>query len=134
MSNVLIVVSFLSFFFVGNLNIKDAWIRPAAKGMNTALYFKVENYSNKADTLLSISSSIAEVVQMHETFKNGEMMGMREVKAVAINPNSTFEFKPGDHHIMVVGLKKTLRKNDSAEFTLHFKNAGNINVKASVKM
>ena len=134
MRNVLIVISFLNFFYVGNLNIKDVWVRPANKGMNTALYFTVENNSNKADTLLSVTSSIAEIVQMHETFKSGEMMGMREVKAITINPNTTFEFKPGGHHIMVIGLKKTVRKNDMLEFTLHFKNAGNINVKASSKM
>ena len=130
----MILISLLNFSYQGNLEIKDAWVRPGAIGMNTALYFKVENNSDKADTLLSVKSSIADVVQTHETYKKGDMMGMREVKAIAIEPNSTFEFKPGGYHVMVIGLKKDLRKGDAAEFTLHLKNAGDINVKTLVKM
>lgn len=130
----LVLISLINFSYSGKLEIKDAWLRPGGTGMNTALYFKVENNSDKADTLLSVKSSIADVVQTHETYQKGDMMGMREVKAIAIEPNSTFEFKPGGYHVMVIGLKKTLRKNDSANFTLHFKNAGDINVKAPVKI
>lgn len=131
---VLIFILFLNFFYSGNLEVKDVWVRPSGKGMNTALYFIVENNSNKADTLLSVKSSISNGVQMHETYMKGEMMRMREVKAIVINPHSTFEIKPGGYHVMVIGLKEELRKNDSAKFTLHFKNAGDINVKATVKM
>lgn len=130
----MVLISLLNLSYQGNLEIKDAWVRPGGKGMNTALYFKVENTSDKADTLLSVKSSIADVVQTHETYKKGDMMGMREVKNISLKPNSTFEFKPGSYHVMVIGLKEDLRENDTAEFTLHFKNASNIKVKASVKM
>ncbi|MFA5804551.1 MAG: copper chaperone PCu(A)C [Melioribacteraceae bacterium] len=130
----LVLVSLINFSYPGKLEVKDAWLRPGGKGMNTALYFKVENKSDKPDTLLSVKSSIADVVQTHETYKKGDMMGMRKVNAIAIEPNSTFELKPGGFHVMVIGLKEALRKNDSAKFTLHFKNAGDINVKAPVKM
>ena len=39
----MILISLLNFSYQGNLEIKDAWVRPGAIGMNTALYFKVEN-------------------------------------------------------------------------------------------
>ncbi len=130
----LLIISLLNFSYKGNLEIKDAWLRPAGKGMNTALYFKIVNTSDRADTLLSVSSSAAELVQMHETFKQGDMMGMRQVKAIAVDAKSVFEFKPGGFHIMVLNLKKDLKIGASAEFILHFKYAGSIRIKAKVKI
>ncbi len=130
----LIIISLLNFSSKGNLEVKDAWVRPAGKGMNTALYFKVENNSDKADTLLSVKSSAAKLVQMHETFMKGDMMGMRQVKAITINARSIFEFKPGGYHVMVMNLKEDLKKGSSVLFILHFKYAGNVTIKASVKM
>lgn len=130
----LILLSLLNFTSKGNLQVKDGWIRPAGKGMNTAFYFKAVNNSDKADTLLSVKSDVAKMVQMHETFNKDGMMGMRQVKAIPIQPKSTLEFKPGGYHVMVMNLNKDLKKGDSAQFTLHFKYAGNITVKAPVKM
>jgi len=130
----LILISLLNFTSKGNLQVKDGWIRPAGKGMNTAFYFKAINNSDKADTLLSVKSDAAKMVQMHESFNINGMMGMRQVKAIPIQAKSTLEFKPGGYHVMVMNLKKDLLKGDSAEFTLQFKYAGNITVKAPVKM
>jgi copper(I)-binding protein len=130
----LILFSLLNFTSKGNLQVKDGWIRPAGKGMNTAFYFKAINNSDKADTLLSVKSDAAKMVQMHESFNKNGMMGMRQVKAIPIQAKSTLEFKPGGYHVMVMNLKKDLLKGDSAEFTLHFKYAGNIKVTAPVKM
>ena len=113
---------------------KDSWVRPAGKGMNTALYFRVTNNSDKADTLLYVKSSVAKMVQMHETFNKDGMMGMRQIKAVPIRAKSMLEFKPGSYHVMVMNLKEDLKKGSLAEFTLHFKYAGDIAVKAPVKM
>ena len=130
----LILISLLNFSYSGKLEVKDGWVRPAGKGMNTAFYFKAINNSNKADTLLSVKSDVAKMVQMHETFSKNGMMGMRQVKAIPIKSKSTLEFKPGGYHVMVMNLKKDLKKGSLAEFTLHFKYAGDVTVKAPVKM
>ena len=129
----MIALSLLNFIDSGHVKINDAWVRPGGKDMNTALYFKVINGSDTADSLLSVTSSIADIVQIHETYMKGEMMGMRMIAGIAIGPHSTVECKPGGYHVMVIGLKKDLRKNDTAEFTLHFKNAGDITAKATVQ-
>ena len=130
----LILISLLNFSYNGKLEVKDGWVRPAGKGMNTAFYFKAINNSDKADTLLSVKSDVAKMVQMHETFSKNGMMGMRQVKAIPIKSKSTLEFKPGGYHVMVMNLKKDLKKGSLAEFTLHFKYAGDVTVKAPVKM
>ena len=60
-------ISVLFLFFVLTLSaqekiaveIKEAWIRPAAAGMNTALFFKVTNHTESVDTLFDASSNAA---------------------------------------------------------------------------
>lgn len=130
----IILISLFTFSTGGKLKVNDGWVRPAAKGMNTAFYFKVENNSTKTDTLLSVQSSVAKLVQMHETFKQNGMMGMRHIEAVPVDAGSTLEFKPGGYHVMVMYLTNDLKIGSSAEFTLHFKYAGVIKIKAPVKM
>lgn len=115
------------------LEIKDAWIRPGAKDMNTALYFEIKNRSNKADTLYDVKSNLARKVEMHETYRQGDMMGMRPVKMVVIGANSSFKFEPGGHHVMFINLTKSLKKGSTGEVTLYFRHAGQINVKPEVR-
>ena len=117
----------------GNLKITNAWIRPAAAGMNTAFFFNVYNSSEIADTLLGADSEIAEVVEVHETFTKGEdMMGMRSVNFVEIPAGTNFEFKPMHHHVMLIKVVNDLKMDDEKLLKLNFKNAGEIEVRAKV--
>lgn len=119
---------------VTKMEVKEAWIRTSAQGSNTALFFEVVNNSEKPDTLLSAESNIAEVVEVHETFKReNDMMGMRKVNFVVIPPKSTVKFKPRDLHVMLIKLKKDMKLNDKGEATLVFKNAGKIKIDAVVR-
>ena len=130
----------LFFFFLflfslqgDSLEVKDAWIRPAGAGMNSALYCKIVNESDKADTLYKVTFEDADMVMMHESYKKGDMMGMRMVDYIVIKPHSTFELKPGGFHIMLMMLKKDLKENDKKEFELYFKSGIKIKEKAVVK-
>ena len=115
------------------IKIKDAWMRPSSEKMATALYFKMENTSEKADTLYKVDCDFAERVELHETYSEGEMMGMRKVEFIIVNAKSSFELKPGSHHIMVMKLKKDIKDGDEGEFVLHFKQAGEIKITAEAK-
>ncbi|MHB8579511.1 MAG: copper chaperone PCu(A)C [Ignavibacteriaceae bacterium] len=130
-----LVFAFLTFFtlHLQKVDVKNAWLRPADKGMNSALYFDVTNNSSNPDTLLNVSSNIAELVQLHESYIEKGMMGMREVKNVVIKPHSTFSFKEGGYHVMLLFLKKILKPNSTEIFFLHFKNSGTVKIKAFVK-
>ncbi|MCH7723123.1 MAG: copper chaperone PCu(A)C [Bacteroidetes bacterium] len=122
------------FYSQGNiLQVKNQWLRPGAKGMGTALYFEVENPTDKPDTLYKITSDISSMIQLHETYAKDELMGMREVGEFVIEPESSLELKPGGYHIMVMKLKRDIKKSDEIEFKLHFKNAGSIIIRAKVK-
>lgn len=114
--------------------VKDPWIRPNAKGANSALFFIAENKSNKADTLIAAKFENSEVVELHETYKKSDdMMGMRAVKFVEIPANGSVTFKPRDLHIMLIGLKNDIKVGENYNLVLVFKKAGEIKINAIVR-
>ena len=116
-----------------NIEIKDPWLRPGAVGMNTAMYFEIVNKGEQADTLYMVKSNLANIVELHETFKKDDMMGMRKIDYVVIKADSSFKFQPGGNHVMLIDLKKKLKVGDTGEATLFFKKEGTVKVKAVVK-
>ena len=129
------ILVLLLFFFPpeDKIKIKDAWMRPSSEKMATALYFTIENTGETADTLFQVDSDLAEKVEIHETYSEGEMMGMRKTDMIVIESGESFELKPGAHHIMLMKLKKDVKVGDEAEFILHFKQAGEMKITAKAK-
>lgn len=129
----LILSLFVSWSYSSGIEVKDAWIRPGAQGMNTAIYFTINNSGDSADTLYNAKCDISKVVEVHETYKTGDMMGMRKTHFVLINAKSSFSFKPGGHHVMLIDLKKKVRVGERYSCTLFFKKAGEVKVNAEVR-
>lgn len=116
------------------IKIKDPWMRVGAQGQATGLFFKIENNSDKADTLYKVEFEPAGKVEIHETYDAGnDMMGMREVKFIVVPAKSTFELKPGAHHVMLMKLKRDIIKGYEGTVSLFFKQAGKIVIKAEAK-
>lgn len=116
------------------IKIVDPWMRVGAQGQSTGLFFKIENNSDKADTLYKVEFEPAGLVQIHETYNAGnDMMGMREIKEIVIPAKSTFELKPGSYHVMLMKLKQDIKKGFVGNVTLYFKKAGKIVIKAEAK-
>lgn len=116
------------------IKIVDPWMRIGAQGQSTGLFFKIENNSDKADTLYKVEFEPAGLVQIHETYDAGnDMMGMREIKEIVIPAKSTFELKPGSYHVMLMKLKQDIKKGFVGNVTLYFKKAGKIVIKAEAK-
>jgi copper(I)-binding protein len=113
--------------------VKDQWIRPGAEKMATALYFTLENNGSEADTLYAVETDIAKMVQIHETYSDGDMMGMREIGEIIVEPESSVKLEPGGMHIMVMKLKKDIKIGDEIDFTLYFRNADKITITAEAK-
>jgi len=116
------------------IKIVDPWMRVGAQGQATGLFFKIENNSEKADTLYKIEFELAGKVEIHETYDAGDdMMGMREVGQIVIPAKSSFELKPGAHHVMLMKLKQDIKKGYEGNVTLYFKQSGKIVIKAQAK-
>ena len=59
-------------------------------------------------------------------------MGMRSVDFVKIPAGTNFEFKPMNHHVMLIKVINDLKVDNVGIVKLNFKNAGNIDVNAKV--
>jgi copper(I)-binding protein len=57
---------------------------------------------------------------------------MREVHSVDLKPGAKIIFKPGEMHMMIVGLKQPLTEGQTFPLTLRFERAGDIRVTVSI--
>lgn len=115
------------------IEIREVWARTSTQGMNSAVYFVIQNHNAEADELIGAASSVADAVEIHESKLEGDVMMMNRVDSVALEPSTKVEFKPGGYHVMLIGLKQDLKAGDEIEFTLQFKNSPDIIMKATVK-
>ena len=107
--------------------ISNPWMRPGSINRNTAAFMKITNNMNFDDTLYAVSSDLAKVVEIHETYKKeNDMMGMRHVNYLVIPKKSTVELKPGSFHIMLIGLNKDLAIDENNKLKLFFRVNGEI--------
>ncbi len=112
------------------LEVLNNWMRPSSKDMNTAVYAKIKNNSDKADTLYEVTSTLAKVTEIHETYNKDGNMGMRKVNFIVIPAKKNFELKPGSHHIMLIKLNQDIQKGKKYTLTYKFRRAGEIKVEA----
>ena len=113
--------------------IKDPTIKMAKKGMSTGAFMVIENKGTQSDVLLSTHSDIAKRTEIHLTTisKDGMAKMEHQKDGVMIPAGGSFVFKHGSYHIMFMGLTKDV-KHHPVTFTLKFKNAGTVMVKAKV--
>ncbi len=118
----------------GKIMVHNPWVRAVPPVSETsAAYMMLMNHGDKDDQLISVKSSIAKVVEIHNVKDENGVMKMFPVKLVEIPAGENLELKPGGLHLMLMKLNKTLKINDEIEFILHFKNSGKLKVIAPVK-
>lgn len=118
----------------GTITLFDPVMRPSAKGMNGAIFLTIKNNSSNTDTLYSVESDIAELVEIHETYKvSKDKMGMRHVNEISIPSESVFVLKPGSYHIMLIDLNEDVLLGKEIKAKLIFRNAGKIEFTTQVK-
>ena len=92
---------------------------------------KIEN-KGPADKLLSASSPVSKTMELHTMSMEGNVMKMREVKAIDIPANGKVELKPGGLHLMFIDLNSQLKPGVTVPVKLKFEKAGEVEVKFKV--
>jgi len=135
--NLLIVMSLVS---CSNINAKEngisiekAWARPALRGNPLAVYFKIENNLKETEKLISVTSQVAELNEIHLSNMVDGTMKMVKQEFVEIEPNKVLEFKPMSYHVMLINLKQDLNVGDQFEISLIFEKFGEKNIIVEVK-
>ena len=91
-------------------------------------FLSVQNSGSKADRLLGGSTPAAAAVEVHEMRMEGDVMRMREIKALELPAGKRVTLAPGGFHLMLVGLKAPLKVGDKVPVKLRFETAGEIDV------
>lgn len=112
---------------------RDAWVRPAAAGYNSAVYMRLVNETATGDRVVAAHSNVAARVEMHETKAEGDVMRMAPVEAVDLEPHGEVVFQPGGLHVMLVDLKHDLQPGDRFELMLELASGGRIPVQVDVR-
>ncbi len=113
---------------VGNLKIEHPMARATVPAQKMSGGFvKIENKGG-ADKLLSASSPASKSMELHTMTMDGNVMKMREVKAIDIPSNGTVELKPGGLHLMFIDLNEQLKPGSTFKVKLKFEKAGEVEV------
>lgn len=116
------------------IEIEGAWARPGSEGGTSAAYFLITNFEDEADTLRSVQSDVAQLVEVHESYQqDNHMVGMREADEVVIPANTTVKFEQGGLHVMLMQLNQNLSDGNAFELKLNFVKNGNISLEIPVK-
>ena len=100
-----------------DVDVKSAWARPTVAGqMGTGAFMNLT--SKEGARLLSASSDVAGVVEIHEMAMEGNVMRMRPIRNLDLPPGSTVELKPGGHHMMLMDLKRPLATGEKIKVEL----------------
>lgn len=112
------------------------WARASAiEGGTSAIYLTVMNHTGRDDVLLSVTSAVAEAVELHESTMadaSREVMKMSPLTNLAIPAGETIALEPGGKHVMLIGLKQPLQVGDKIQATLVFEKAGQVTIEAEV--
>lgn len=115
------------------IEVSDAWARTASQGMNSAVYFEIQNHNAEADELTGAAAEVADAVEVHESKMEGDVMKMSRVDSVLLEPSAAVQFEPGGYHVMLIGLKRELNAGDEIQITLQFRNSPALIVTATVQ-
>lgn len=116
------------------VQVLDPWARATAvSAKNGAVYMTLVNKGASDDRLVAASTGVAARVELHTVIRDGEVMRMRQVKAIEVKPAAPTELRPGGFHVMLLGLTAPLKDGDRFPLTLTFEKAGTVAVEVSIR-
>jgi len=101
---------------------------PLGRPDMTVGYLRLVNKGDKADRLVSVTSEIADRIEIHTNIQDGDVMRMRKLDGVDIPAGAAIAFEPGSYHLMIFGLTEKLVTADEIPVTLEFEQAGKVTV------
>jgi periplasmic copper chaperone A len=121
--------------WAANVTVSDAWARATKPGQPvSAAYMQIK--SDADAKLIGVSSPAVPRVEVHEMKMDGDVMQMREVKALELPKGKAVALEPGGFHIMLMNLNKPIAAGDLIPLTLVVESGGKkqtVEVKAEAR-
>jgi len=119
---------------IKTLTIEHPFARATPPGAhNGAAFLTIANKGKETDRLIRAASPVAGSVEIHEMRMDSGVMRMRPVARVEVKPGQAVAFSPGNLHLMLLDLKKSLNAGDHFPLTLTFERAGIVEVSVPVE-
>ena len=101
---------------------EGAWARASVQGQTaTGAFMRLT--ARESVSLVGVASPAAGVAEVHEMKMEGQVMRMRAVAAVPLQPGQALELKPGSYHLMLMDLKAPLKVGTQVPVTLTFRDS-----------
>lgn len=113
-----------------DIGIEGAVLREPPSAANVAGgYAIITNGGDTADRLIGAEADFAERVEIHRMAMKNGVMSMEEIEGgLEIPGNGKAVLKPGANHLMFMGLLETPAAGETRSVTLHFEQAGRVEV------
>ena len=98
-----------------------------------AAYLSFSNHGSTEDTLLSVTSTLADSVTLHDSRSEGGRVLMEAVERLALPAGTSIEMEPGGLHLMLTRLKVGLTAGKRLPLTVRFARAGSLEVAVPIE-
>jgi copper(I)-binding protein len=117
-----------------DLRIDHPFARATPPGAQSgSVYATIENRGTSKDRLVRVASPAAASVELHSMTMDGNVMRMRAIGGLDIEPGAKVTLGSAGYHVMLVGLVRPLVAGDRIPVTLTFQKAGAVDVTAVVE-
>jgi copper(I)-binding protein len=104
------------------IEVSDAWARATVAGQSASgAFMKIR--ASEAARLVSASTPVAGVTEVHEMKMEQNIMKMAAISALDLPAGKWVELRPGGYHVMLMDLKKPLTDASTVTLNLVFENA-----------
>ena len=90
--------------------------------------------ASESKRLVSASSPLAGVAEIHDVKMDGDVMKMRAVAVLELPAGKTVELKPGGLHLMLMDLKQPLPVGTSVPLTLVLKDSRGVESRVRTRL
>ena len=127
-------LAFTSWAQAQNVEVQNAWARATVQGQKASGAFMTLT-AQTPGRLVSVSSPVAGVAEVHEKKMEGDVMKIRALaNGLELPAGKPVELKPGGYHVMLMDLKLPLQKDTTIPVTLVFKDAKGVETKKELKL
>ena len=119
-----------------DVTVKDSWVRGTTPAQKATGAF-MEITSSETAALLTASSPVAGVVEIHTMKMEDGVMKMRALPKLDLPAGKAVKLAPGGNHVMLMDLKQQMKKGDVVPITLKIEGADKkvqtLEIKAEVR-
>ena len=102
-------------------------------GETSAVYMSITNNGEEAVTITGVQTSVAHLVELHETVVENDIARMQPVEELVIDAGETLDLMPGRIHLMLMELTQDIVADEEIEISLTLESGDKVQVMALVQ-